>query len=121
MNIEHKKQVRAVIDRALELVSTGWTQGAFARVAPKGNQIGCYEENARCFCTVGALKRASAEAAKFDSVSEEWRLLEDAACEVRAAARVFDLVNWNDDPIREKEEVLQAFRNASANVFVMKG
>lgn len=121
MSIEHKKRVREVIDRALELVGAGWTQNAFARTKPGGSAVGCLTESAKCFCTIGALKRAARETANRDNIEVEMLLLEDAAAEVRAAVRVLDLVNWNDDPIRKKEEVLQAFRNASSNVFAMKG
>lgn len=118
--IEHKKRVRQVIEDAQKLVEAGWTKGAFARTE-HGNVIGCYEKKATCFCTIGALRRAASNAAEFDGVDVETILLEDAVGEVRHAAKTFDLVNWNDDPIREKEEVLQAFQNASANVFAMKG
>ena len=91
-----------VLRKAADLIEppSAWTQGAFARTKG-GAIIGPYEQNARCWCAHGAIKRVS-----------EHEGGELAAWSARTEL-VRSIPAWNDHPERTQAEVVTALRQAA--------
>ena len=87
--------MRAVIERALELVRKGWTQRANARDA-SGNAVSPIGTEACCWCLDGALLVAS------DSALEYLQ----ASISVSEALGGKGYIGWNDTPGRTQDEVV---------------
>lgn len=102
-----------VLKEARALIAKGWTQGAFAR---DGNyqpvQVG--DDAAECYCISGALHLAADTRITWkqqpETFNQAWRALEHVT-DTRIS-----LVQWNDAPERELDEVLAAFDRAIAHV-----
>jgi len=99
--------VVAVLAEARRLISeVGWTQDAMARAA--GLLIDPMAPNADCFCSVGAIKRASGDTS--DSAIGHHGAWEALSRTTNSES----VMEWNDTPGRTKEEVLAAFDRAIA-------
>lgn len=87
--------MRAVIEKALELVRRGWCQRASARDAA-GNAVSPMDTEACCWCLDGALLVAT------DSALEYLQ----ASVAVSNALGGKGYIGWNDTPGRTQNEVV---------------
>lgn len=103
------KTVKEVLTEARELLARGFTQGAMARDV-RGRVCDPLDVNANCFCTLGALIRATAL---------DYPVHEPARVHLRKTIGLSTGVNhaegtdtgtWNDS--HTQEEVLAAFDKA---------
>lgn len=98
-----------ILTAAANLLETkGWTQDAFARDA-NGKSIKSHEESAVCFCTIGALNRASGENVVRRLDTEGNRAYEH----LRHSIGGWGVAEWNDSYDRTKEDVISTLRNAA--------
>ena len=94
-----------LLKRTRELIERGWTQGSSARDA---DGQPCDLRRATCFCLYGALTQASYEEGGslmywiMDPIREP---LIDSFIK---ATGIRNIVEWNDDAKRTKEDVLNA-------------
>lgn len=75
-----------------------WTQGVMARDA-QGNEVSPQDENAICFCLLGALEKCNYE--------HKQHLLYRV---LRVEYDEYSIVSFNDSPRRTHEEVLNLLR-----------
>lgn len=81
--------------KAYELIERGWTQGMFACDAQR-REVSPQDPDAKYFCVSGALQRVYPEIVEFRAkVHEVVRELGGA-----------EVTQWNDDPNRQKQEVV---------------
>jgi hypothetical protein len=99
-----------VLAKAADLIEPEgrWTQHYLARVRPNGNAIGPHQANAQCWCAIGALDRAGAEATTLSYRTAVDYLSQAIGQEAGAIAQ------FNDAPERTQAEVVKALRDASA-------
>lgn len=101
----------------------GWTQHHLAQ-NQYGDDVGVYNPDATCFCTVGALQKATIELRNSDNpYAGEYAyahdiLARDAVYEaiygvkpVGAAGPYIE--NWNDRPATDKQAVIDMFSKAA--------
>lgn len=91
------------------LVTKGWTQGDMARDA-EGDPVHIWSEAASCFCAYGALRAATpggvgASYAQMDAAS---------ALEATIGDEWPDFIEFNDAPVRTKDEIVAKFDEAIA-------
>lgn len=111
-------QAANILRRAATLVDAGWTRGVEARDG-YGNACLVYSPDAKCWCALGALERASIEL-------HELRIIKIRACaalhsavgfsftETRGARALYwDISQWNDQAERKKDEVIAALNKAA--------
>ncbi len=127
-------EARALLERAREVVATGWVQDAFyvvrdsqgrlRPVSPFGLLLLSRTDIAGA-CLVGAIAHASSNSQRRDrrgpaalAVDTLWDTLQErtgnwgmlpateATHPTARAARVRDLAHWNDEPQRTRQEVL---------------
>lgn len=102
-----------VLDRAAALCERGWTQGTAARY-DDGSPAECYRDNdAVCWCAIGAISRASYETegeARVLYNASELALIEWS---VSAVSGYNSITAWNDAPERTQAEVVAALREAA--------
>ena len=87
--------MRAVIEKALELVRKGWCQRASARDA-SGNSVSPMDTEACCWCLDGALLVACDGMAEYLTASRT----------VSEALGGKGYIGWNDTPGRTQDEVV---------------
>jgi hypothetical protein len=103
------KTVSEILSAAADLIEPEgkWTQGYYAR-----DQFGsdCEPEDscAVCWCTIGAIERASEE-----SVSDDCEAYNAAEQAVAAALPGITIVSWNDAPERTQADVVAKLREAA--------
>lgn len=99
-----KKTAIAVTDRAIELIKSGWCQGAMARTKD-GREVNELSDDAKSFCLRGAHRVASCcEGVKFCN-DFLWALS-------KAIGGVSSIADFNDAKGRTKAEVLKVLRKA---------
>lgn len=101
---------REILILARGYIEKGWCRGQFARTED-GEGALAVSEDARSWCALGAIERATFEVPmqSYASRGAAERLLREAA----GVRSDFDATTaWNDDPERTKEEVLAAFDKA---------
>ncbi len=92
-----------VLLAARELVAGGWTRGTYARAA-NGLTTAAAGKGAVCFCTLGAISRASGPGEiEYDS----------ALVFFKNANSVFLIASWNDAPTTTHLDVVLAFERAA--------
>lgn len=99
--------VKLTLIEARQKISEGWTQGAYARMSNEvddGGKVSADSRLATCWCSVGAVSAVSPRP------YETLRKLKETLGGVSTA----DIIQWNDDPTRTKEEVLDLFDRAIA-------
>lgn len=77
-----------------------WTQGTYARTI-EGIEVYTRDQNAVCFCAIGAITKAYATAnnERFNAFKKlQAKLVEELGEDI-------DIPEWNDDPERTWEEV----------------
>jgi hypothetical protein len=97
----HERTVR-LLQESKARVERGWTQVVMARDAA-GGLVAAWSEHAVCWCALGALRAGSLDS----SVAEMFlsRALPAEAMRENVAA-------WQDEPGRQKEEVVALFDRA---------
>ncbi len=103
--------VLKVLETARALIEKGWTQRV-AAADKHGRQVDVISEKATCFCTVGAIHRASADLdLPSSSATLAKRVLRQSFSRIIVVNHVIDdgLIIFNDAPGRKKEEVLSLF------------
>jgi len=110
-----------IIKKAIELLETkGWTQGAYARNA-EGAPIYRMEPEACSFCLSGALSRAYMEMNEnhddeVDPFYEEFRNTRIGIIDIiRKKYGADQIITFNDDDGRTKEEVVGLLKEALNN------
>lgn len=94
--------VKLILERALQFIVGGWTQGCLARTSWRGRQVEVYGAEARCFCLDGALQRASCELVGKPRGSGYML----AALTVEGLLDGEWSTSWNDAPERTKGQVV---------------
>ena len=109
---------RKVLQRAREIVGTGWTQGYLAETA---NGAVCKPQNeAACrFCALGAVHRAAFELG-LEDYSWGFRVLERAIRKLADAVEresddCIGIGDWNDYAGRVHDDVMDVFESAIAS------
>jgi hypothetical protein len=103
------KDVRAILVRAKELVTSGWTQFWYA-CDEDGSSCDSFSNEARCWCSHGALTRSRVDLdCALTSRSEASEIF-------RVANDIENITIWNDAPERTQSEVIAAFEKAIAYV-----
>jgi len=109
--ISVNRRVNNILRRAIRLIGLGWTKGSYARTAGV-NAIPYTAPEACQFCSLGAIYRAAIDLGE----DRNGNVTLDARAKLRKViAAVYgenDIVEFNDSPIRKKEEVLAAFKKA---------
>lgn len=94
------------LERAIELIRHGWTQGSNARTA-KGKTVGIDDSNAVQFCAWGALWRAEREMNVLQG-----SLIDHVRRHISTVPRPWrQITAWNDAPDRTKDDVLKVFNH----------
>lgn len=119
-----------MLDGAAKIISEGWARGDMAR-DDEGAALGAEDENAALFCAEGAIRRAwfniaGAALPRYDEEMDggdldAWRAFRAFYAAVYGRAAIGSLMSvceaissWNDNPHRERSEVLAAFDRAKA-------
>lgn len=92
-----------VLDRAADLIAAPgtWTQGALAETKI-GRRIGPTENNATCWCALGAIRKAGGYESDYNPAA------------LSLGAYLFaPIADWNDAPERTQEEVVAMLRAAA--------
>lgn len=97
---KRRKQVATVLRDAAALVERGWTQGQMARDTT-GYRVFPHHPEAVCWCARGAMCRAANNKAVENSANR-------ALSEHINGDEDFGVSTWNDDPLRDAEEVIAA-------------
>lgn len=101
-----------VLTKAADLIELkGWTRGQF-------------QDEAGCLCTVGAIVLAGGGSFKYDEdgTPDDYDDPSDTGFGIADALNAVELVvgpelvTWNDDPDREKSDVVNALRTAAKRV-----
>ena len=102
-----------LLQRACELVRSGWSQHADARSAD-GDEVKPWQEAAVAWSLLGALVAALEEQADH---GRELPLEHLAAALNELADRIDDdsLANWNDEPTRTRDDVIDALDAAATS------
>ena len=88
---------------ARQKIEQGWTQEAYAR--DKTNEkVSTSSREATCWCVMGALVAVTV---RYDQAL-------DTIMGVIGAKHPGDIIDWNDDPARTQEQVLELFDRAIA-------
>ena len=88
----------------------GWIKLAMAKDV-EGNDVQVFDEQAVCFCSVGALSKVDPSFQSFVTRSGQWK----RQCETAQLLGFRDddrLATWNDHPDRKHEEVVDRFQKA---------
>ena len=89
-----------------KLIEKGWCQGTFAKSA-EGVHVQLHSADAACWCSAGALLKSYPDKRQAEVAFNK------LICEVASYDEdPFGITDWNDDPARTKEEVLEVFRKA---------
>lgn len=102
--------VKLTLIEARQKISEGWTQGAYARMSNEvddGGKVYADSRLATCWCSVGAVGAVTPEAMSSLPALNKIK-------EVMNWPSTADIIQWNDDPTRTKEEVLDLFDRAIA-------
>lgn len=98
-----------ILLNAAEIVSGGWTQGAYARDV-NDNQVSSGRPEAVCFCILGAIERACINE---DGSDYDIQLFYDARDAVSAYLETSFVSGFNDNPFTTKEKVVSALQTAA--------
>jgi hypothetical protein len=100
------KTVLEVLEGALEILRDPkrWTKGSYARNT-NGNSVRPHDDDAVCFCSSGALMKATASGSGETLVAALCALLDVVGSRI---------VRWNDAPERTHAEIIQGFEKAIA-------
>jgi hypothetical protein len=106
--VSHTPDTADVLDRAADLIlQKGWTQEVHAR-DESGDSDFVTADSAVCFCALGAIS-----AAYGSDPSDETGV--DAQFHLRKVLPAYaSIPDWNDDPVRTKDEVVAKLREAAA-------
>lgn len=102
--------VKLILIEARQKVSEGWTQRAYARMSNEvddGGKVSADSRLATCWCSVGAVGAVTPEAMSSMPALNKLK-------EVMGWPSTADIIQWNDEPTRIKEEVLALFDMAIA-------
>lgn len=107
-----------ILEKAAEIVASGWTQGAFAR-DKAGTDIADtfpHEIVPTCFCVFGAINVANGLAPDTERFGGTDGLSPADRFALRALGFdiAFQLAEWNDAPDRTQAEVVAKLREAAA-------
>lgn len=97
-----------LLDAANLIEIKGWSQKALARDI-NGNIVSINSPKAETFCAIGAMNRAlkkypRSEQLAFDTLSVVENYIDNI------------ITNWNDSPLRTKEEVIKTMRDCAATL-----
>lgn len=105
-----RRAVAKVVDRALSLVKQGWCQNFDARDVD-GRPTGALDPSASCFCTGGAVHRATTEVGR-EGPTTGFTIM-DVARWVHTGLRQIiggqQVIPWNDALHRKQADVVKAF------------
>jgi len=107
-----KNPVTEVLEKALALIANPkhWTQDEYARTAPiRGASVGWKSPRAKCFCALGALRRAAGS-----ECSPDFYVGRDLLNQAALAACDFNVISINDSYGRDMAhaKVVKAFKDA---------
>ncbi len=107
---------KTILEKARELVKRGWCKGAAARTG-KGRSTYPGDPYATKFCSVGACERAlhnkHPSPTEIYLASGVYNSVIEVLCE---AMQTVNILSWNDDPLRLKTDVLDAYDKAIASL-----
>jgi len=104
--MNRKAKARAVLGRARDLVQRGWCQHAWARDVD-GEWTADDDENAASWCAMGATVRA-----EHDLGLEPNSVWIDAVDVLERTLGTCCVDDYNDEPLRTKEDILRLFDEA---------
>lgn len=98
-----------VLEGAADLIASGWTKEALARNA-EGKTVEPEDDDATCWCLMGATDRAAADG------GSPWQVAYQARDIFRQSmgGELFCIPDWNDAPERTQDEVVAKLREAAA-------
>lgn len=101
-----------VLNRAMELIQKGWTQGTLAR-DKRGRPVIIIDEKACAFCLIGAIRRAEFEAGMFFE-SATTKVLRKLILQNGFSPENYHTVvsEWNDASGRTRYQVLSLLSHA---------
>ncbi len=102
--------VKLTLIEARQKISEGWTQGAYARMSNEvddGGRVPVDSPLATCWCSVGAVSAVTPSGVYSTPYLAKLR-------EILDVPTIADIIQWNDDSFRTKEEVLDLFDRAIA-------
>lgn len=109
--------VKKVLQKSTAYLKQGHIKGTFARDA-EGKEVGSTDPRATCWCSMGALIKASDdvyhEGGYKLGATELYRLRNEALARVAKAAGEDSVVQFNDAEETTTEEVIAAFEEAIA-------
>lgn len=94
--------VKLTLIEARQKITEGWTQGAYARMVDGGGTVPIDSPLATCWCIVGAVSVVIPAGVYNTPYLAKLR-------EILDVPTIADIVQWNDDSFRTKEEVLDLF------------
>lgn len=100
--------VKLTLIEARQKISEGWTQRAYARMSNEvddGGKVSAESRLATCWCVTGAVWAVTPEAMSSMPALNKLK-------EVMSWPSTTDIIQWNDEPTRIKEEVLELFDRA---------
>lgn len=78
-----------------------WTQGTYARDALGGRPVPPLDEDAVCFCLIGAVRKC------YPIISDQCPVLAKITLELCTNLKMAVITDWNDYPDRTFEQVKQ--------------
>ena len=108
-----------VYNKAADMVESGWTQNAYARDSQEKPTYPC-RNNAESWCLSGALIAAVYNLRggvyySSDDAEKAFKLSEDLGLPCG------DTAEWNDNPDRTKEQVVDLLRDAATQSLLSEG
>jgi hypothetical protein len=104
---------QAVLIKAAELIEsspTAWAQDALARTADGKKKTSPRNPSACSWCAMGAI-------AKVQNLPDAPRAYNPAAKLLAVHLGVTSIANWNDHPLRTRDEVINGLRSAAKSVW----
>lgn len=101
---------KLILIEARQKISEGWTQRAYARMSNEvddGGKVSADSRLATCWCVMGALVAVTPDLVRYDQAL-------DTIMGIIGEKHTGDIIDWNDDPARTQEEVLELFDRAIA-------
>lgn len=96
---------KLILIEAQQKITEGWTQGAYARMSNEvddGGKVPVDSPLATCWCIMGAVFAVT-------PAGVPYRMALDKLKEANGWEDTSNIIQWNDDPDRTQEQVLELF------------
>lgn len=116
--LQSKQTNKEVLLAAANLLEEkDWTQKAYAKDS-YGMSVSYSSENATCYCALGSMWRVAKITAHyyaFKYIPMPEKSLHKYLVSIKEPGFV-SIAQWNDEPVRTKEDVINAMRNCAATL-----